>query len=266
MNADIRQKFVVGNWKMHTTAVQARQLAQGVIDSVGSDDHLTVIVCSPFPYLAMVADILKCSQVALGAQNMYPEAEGAFTGEVSPTMSLDIGCSYVILGHSERRHTLGESDRFINQKVVCALAAGLNVILCVGETLEERTSQRTERALDRQLSCGLTGIPAEALLRLGIAYEPVWAIGNDEHHATAEQAQEAHLLIRRKLAQIYGEAWATRITVQYGGSVVPANAAAFLAESEIDGVLIGGASLNAREFLQIITAAKCAPRAVMLPA
>jgi triosephosphate isomerase len=141
MKTHIRQKFVGGNWKMHTTAFEAEQLAKGVIDGLAPTDHVTVILCPPFPYLALVGDMLKGSNVVLGAQNMYPETEGAFTGEVSPTMLLDLGCTYVILGHSERRHKLGESDEFINRKVACALAAGLEVILCVGETLEQRKSR-----------------------------------------------------------------------------------------------------------------------------
>ena len=255
MKTHIRQKFIVGNWKMHTTAFEAEQLAKGVTDGLGSADHVTVILCPPFPYLALVGDMLKGSRVALGAQNMYPEAEGAFTGEVSPTMLLDLGCRYVILGHSERRHKLGESDRFINQKVVCALTAGLNVILCVGETLEQRNSKQTEAVLDRQLSTGLAAVPADLLPHLSIAYEPVWAIGNDEHHATPKQAHDAHLLIRRKLSEICGETWAHKMTVQYGGSVEPNNSAAFLGQPGIDGVLIGGASLKADEFLAITKAA-----------
>jgi triosephosphate isomerase len=163
MKTHIREKFIVGNWKMHTTAFEAAHLTKGIIDGLAGADHVTVILCPPFPYLALVGDMLKGSQVVLGAQNMYPQAEGAFTGEVSPTMLLDLGCKYVILGHSERRHKLGESDRFINQKVMSALAAGLNVILCVGETLEQRNSKQTEAVLDRQLSTGLAGVPGEAL-------------------------------------------------------------------------------------------------------
>jgi triosephosphate isomerase len=255
MKAHIRQKFIVGNWKMHTTALEAEQLARGVMDGLAVEDHVTVILCPPFPYLAGVGDMLKGSRIALGAQNMYPEAEGAFTGEVSPTMLLDLGCKYVILGHSERRHKLGESDRFINQKVVCALAAGLDVILCVGETLEQRNGKQTEAVLDRQLSTGLAGVAGEAFSHLSIAYEPVWAIGNDEHHATPTQAHDVHLLIRRKLSQLFGETWAQTMIVQYGGSVEPGNAAAFLGQAGIDGVLIGGASLKVDEFLAIAKAA-----------
>ena len=151
------------------------------------------------PIWPLSAEILKGSRVALGAQNLYPEKEGAFTGEVSPTMLLDLGCKYVILGHSERRHKLGESDTFINQKVRVALAAGLDVILCVGETLDEREADQTEAVLDRQLIQGLAGLPADTLTRLSIAYEPVWAIGSLGHHATPQQAQDAHAVIRAPL-------------------------------------------------------------------
>jgi triosephosphate isomerase len=266
MKTHIRQKFIVGNWKMHTTAFEAQQLAKCVVDGIGDVDHVTVILCPPFPYLALVGDMLKGSRVALGAQNMYPEAEGAFTGEVSPTMLLDLGCKYVILGHSERRHKLGESDAFINQKVKCALAAGLDVILCVGETLEQREAKQTETLLDSQLCEGLAGILPETLSHLSIAYEPVWAIGNAEHHATPQQARDVHLLIRRKLSQICGETWAQKLTIHYGGSVEPENAAAFLGQHGVDGVLIGGASLKAEEFLAIVNAGIIETQAEMQPA
>jgi len=154
----MRQKFVVGNWKMHTTAVEAGQLAKAVVDGVGVEDRIAVVICPPFPYLAHVGEIVKGSRIALGAQNLFPEKDGAFTGEVSPGMLVDVGCKYVILGHSERRHKLGESDAFINQKVAVALGAGLDVILCVGETLDQRKANPTEALLDRHLTRGLAGI------------------------------------------------------------------------------------------------------------
>ena len=201
----MRKKFIVGNWKMYTTTAAAKRLATAVVDGVGTEDRVSVAVCPPFPYLALVGEILKGSRVALGAQNLYPEKEGAFTGEVSPTMLLDIGCKYVILGHSERRHKLGESDTFINQKVRVALAAGLDVIFCVGETLEQREADQTEAVLDRQLIQGLAGLSADTLTRLTIAYEPVWAIGSLGHHATPQQAEEAHALIRRRFGRMFDE-------------------------------------------------------------
>jgi triosephosphate isomerase len=252
---DMRQKFVVGNWKMHTTAAEARRLATAIVDGVGYEDSVSVAICPPFPYLALVGEILKGSRVALGAQNLYPEKEGAFTGEVSPTMILDLGCKYVILGHSERRHKLGESDTFINQKVRVALAAGLNVIFCVGETLDQREASQTEAVLDRQLIQGLADLSADTLTRLSIAYEPVWAIGGQGHHATPQQAQEAHAVIRRRLGQMFGEKSAQTLAIQYGGSVKPDNAAALLSRNGVDGALIGGASLNAEQFLAIVRAA-----------
>jgi triosephosphate isomerase len=251
-----RRKVVVGNWKMHKTAAEATQLSSGIVDGLGIEDGVSVILCPPFPYLALVSEILKGSSIALGAQNMYPENEGAFTGEVSPTMLLDLGCKYVIVGHSERRHKLGESDAFINQKVRFALAAGLSVILCVGETLEQRKAKQTKVLLDRQLNLGLADVPADALSRISIAYEPVWAIGNADHHATPQQAEEAHAELRHCFGQIFGENASEAVTIQYGGSVKPENAAAFFVRHGVDGALIGGASLKADQFLAVIRAAK----------
>jgi triosephosphate isomerase len=250
----MRQKFIAANWKMHTTAAEAKRLAKAVVDGLGIEDRVTVAICPPFPYLAIVGEILKGSSVALGAQNLYPEKEGAFTGEVSPTMLLDLGCKYVILGHSERRHKLGESDAFINQKVRVALAARLDVIFCLGETLDQRETDETETVLDRQLVQGLAGVSADTLGRLTIAYEPVWAIGRPGHGATPQQAQEAHALIRRRLGQMFGEKSARTLVIQYGGSVKPDNAVALLSRPGVDGALIGGASLHAEQFLAIIRA------------
>jgi len=248
----MRQKFVVGNWKMHTTAAEAGQLARAVVEGVGAEDRIAVVICPPFPYLAHVGEIVNGSRVALGAQNLYPEKEGAFTGEVSPRMLVDVGCKYVILGHSERRHKLGESDAFINQKVRIALDAGLDVILCVGETLDQRKANQTEALLDRQLAQGLAGILTDTLSRLSIAYEPVWAIGNPSHHATPEQAQDAHQFIRRRGGCIFDDKSAQALAIQYGGSVKPDNAASFFSQPDVDGALIGGASLNADQFVAII--------------
>lgn len=254
------QKLVVGNWKMYTTAAEARRLAKAIVDGMGMDDRVAVAICPPFPYLALVGEILKGSRVALGAQNLYPEKAGAFTGEVSPTMLLDLGCKYVILGHSERRHKLGESDTFIDQKVRVALAAGLDVILCVGETQDQRAANQTEAVLDRQISQGLAGLSAESLTHLSVAYEPVWAIGNLAHHATPQQAQDAHADIRCRFAQIFGEKSAQALVIQYGGSVKPENAAALLSEFGVDGALVGGASLHPDQFLAIVRAGNVAAR------
>ena len=248
-----RQKFIAGNWKMFTTAATARQLAAAVARGVAGSP-VRVAVCPPFPYLAAVAEAVGGSPVELGAQNLYPEKEGAFTGEVSPAMLLDVGCRHVILGHSERRHVLGETDAFINRKVLAALAAGLRVILCVGETLAEREGDRTESVLDTQLTGGLAGLSAENLADVVIAYEPVWAIGTGKN-ATPEQAQQAHAFIRGRIGQRFGEERASALPIQYGGSVKPDNAASLLGQPDVDGALVGGASLKADQFLAIVGAA-----------
>lgn len=262
MKPDVREKFIAGNWKMYTTTADARHLARSIVDGLGMEHRVSVAVCPPFPYLALVGEILKGSCVALGAQNLYPEKEGAFTGEVSPSMLLDLGCKYVILGHSERRHELGESDEFINKKVRVALAVGLSVILCVGETLDQRESRQTEAVLDRQVIQGLADVPVSTLPRLSLAYEPVWAIGSTGHGATPSQAQDAHVSIRHRFAQLFGEGSARALLIQYGGSVKPENAAAVLLQPDVDGALIGGASLIADQFLAIVRAGISEPQTV----
>jgi triosephosphate isomerase len=250
----MRKKFIAGNWKMFTTASSATALARAVAQGVGSEDRVSVAVCPPFPYLERVREALRGSNVALGAQNLYPEREGAFTGEVSPGMLSDVGCKYVILGHSERRHKLGETDEFINRKVLAALKAGLQVIVCVGETLAEREAGKMEEVVTSQLTGGLAQIAREMMSRLSIAYEPVWAIGTGRN-ATREQAQLAHAFIRRQIAdQVSGEV-AAALVIQYGGSVKADNAASLMSQPDVDGALVGGASLKADEFLAIVRAA-----------
>jgi triosephosphate isomerase (TIM) len=249
----MRTKFIAGNWKMYTNSATALELAAAVVKGVGNESRVRVAVCPPFPYLAAVAVALRGSVIALGAQNVYPEKEGAFTGEVSPAMLLDVGCKYVILGHSERRHVMGESDAFINRKIHVALKAGLQVIFCVGETLQQRQASETEKVLDQQLTAGLAGLDREALARLVVAYEPVWAIGTGLN-ATPEQAQQAHRFLRTRAALLFGEAAADNLTIQYGGSVKPDNAGTLLAQPDVDGALVGGASLKAEQFLAIIQA------------
>ncbi|HEV2946379.1 MAG TPA: triose-phosphate isomerase [Gemmataceae bacterium] len=250
----MRKRIVVGNWKMYTTSASAVALASEIVQGLGAEDRVTVAVCPPFPYLSFVSKVLQGSKVGLGAQNMYPEKEGAFTGEVSPAMLLDLGCRYVILGHSERRHKLGESDDFIRQKVRVALASGLHVILCVGETLEEREANQTEAVLDRQLTSGLAGLPTEAAQALILAYEPVWAIGTGRN-AAPEQAQEAHAFIRQRISRVASEELARTVPIQYGGSVKPENARSLMTQPDVDGALVGGASLKAGQFLEIVRAA-----------
>lgn len=248
----MRRKFVIGNWKMYTTALEARELAQSIVDGIKIDGNVSVVLCPPFPYLGIVGEVLKGSSIALGAQNLFPERDGAFTGEVSPTMLIDLSCKYVILGHSERRQKLGESDTFINQKVLAALDVGLNVIFCVGETLEQRSAKSTERIIDQQLINGLAGVTADLLTNLCIAYEPVWAIGDGGHQATPQQVQDEHVGIRGRFRQEYGEQAAHALSILYGGSVSPENAASLFSRHGIDGVLIGADSLNAELFLAII--------------
>jgi triosephosphate isomerase len=254
MRTPFRQRFIAANWKMHTTSSDAGKLARGVACGMATVDHVDVAICPPFPYLPLVGEILRDSPIALGAQNLYPADEGALTGEVSPRMLLDLGCKYVILGHSERRRIFGESDTFINQKVQFALHSGLDVILCVGETLDQRRANQTEAVLGRQLVVGLADLSEHSLNRLTIAYEPIWAIGETGHAATPEQAQDAHVVIRRRFDQLFGEEPAERLRIQYGGSVKPDSAQALLEQPDIDGALIGGASLLADEFLAIIRA------------
>jgi triosephosphate isomerase len=250
-----RPKFIAGNWKMYTTRAAAQELAAAVAKGVPAGTATRVAVCPPFPWLTAVAEVLTNSPVALGAQNCHYESEGAFTGEVSPQMLLDAGCGYVIVGHSERRHGLGESDGLLNKKARAALAAGLAVIFCVGELLDEREAGRTEGVLDAQLTNGLAGIPAEQMGKLVIAYEPVWAIGTGRV-ATTDQAQQAHAFIRKKIAGLFGENVAGSLLIQYGGSVKPDNASGLLSQPDVDGALVGGASLNADSFLAIVAAAE----------
>lgn len=249
----MRKKFVAGNWKMFTTQAVAKKLAQDVVTSLGSNNQVDVAICPPFPYLDTVAQVIKGTQVSLGAQNCYHENEAAFTGEVSPAMLVDIGCKYVILGHSERRHKLGECDILINKKVHAALKAGLKVILCLGETIEERQANKTDAILQTQLEGSLAGLNSACLDSITLAYEPVWAIGTGLN-ATPQQAQEAHAFIRNWVSKAHCATTAQKLRIQYGGSMKPDNAASLLSQPDVDGGLIGGASLKADQFLAIVQA------------
>jgi triosephosphate isomerase len=251
----MRQKFIAGNWKMFTDAASGCRLAADVVRGLGAEAGVRVAVCPPFPYLIPVGEVLRGSPVALGAQDCYCEQEGAFTGEVSPAMLVDVGCRHVILGHSERRHKLGEDDALINRKVRAALSAGLEVILCLGETRAERQANHTEAVLATQLDAGLAGLDAAGMSRVVLAYEPVWAIGTGQH-ATPEQAEQAHAFIRRRIAGHFGDAVAANLIIQYGGSAKPENVAGLLAEPDVDGGRVGGASLHAEQFLAIVRAAR----------
>ena len=250
----MRKKIIVGNWKMFTNSATAQRLARAIVDGVGSQTQATVAICPPFPYLQLVAEVLRGRRVDLGAQNLYPLPEGAFTGEVSATMLRDVGCAYVIVGHSERRHKLGETNAFIQQKIAAGLDAGLRVILCLGETLAQREANETEAVLRTQLCEGLKGIATSAAARLILAYEPVWAIGTGRN-ATPQQAQQAHAFIRGEIKDMWGEEPARELPLQYGGSVKPDNALSLLTQPDVDGALVGGASLDAVQFLAIVKAA-----------
>jgi len=248
-----RKRFIAGNWKMNTNRRTAVELARAVAAGAGAQDQVDVAVCPPAVYLTEVGQALAGSQVALGAQNAYFENEGAFTGELSAAMLKDVGCRYVILGHSERRHLLGESDEVINRKVLKALSDALEAIFCVGELLQQRQSGQTIEVVQRQVRVGLEGVSRSAMDKVTVAYEPVWAIGTGVV-ATPDQAQEVHAMIRQLLARLYDPHLAQSVRIQYGGSVKASNAADLLAQPDIDGALVGGASLKASEFLGIIQA------------
>ena len=248
----MRKLFIAGNWKMNTTENEAVELANAIAAGAPRDG-VDLAVCPPFVYLAAVANAARGSSVAVGAQNMYFAPKGAFTGEISAAMLKDVGCSYVIVGHSERRHVFGESDDLIASKVKVALAAGLDPILCVGETLEEREAGNTMSVVERQIRSGLADIGADEAKHITIAYEPVWAIGTGKT-ATPEQAQEVHAAIRALIADICGNEVANGTRIQYGGSVKPENASEILQKPDVDGALVGGASLNADSFLAIARA------------
>lgn len=252
-----RRKFVAGNWKMHLDRAGAVRLAMEVHATCGGKNAAAqVAVCPPFVYLEAVGAALRAagSSVALGAQDCYHEKLGAFTGEVSPQMLRDIGCSIVILGHSERRHVIGETDELIAKKTKAALDAGLHVILCVGETLAQREAGQTDAVNERQTKASLAGLSAGELANVTIAYEPVWAIGTGKT-AKPSDAQDAHQKIRAVVAAMHGGAVAGAMRIQYGGSVKPDNAAELFKQPDIDGGLIGGAALKAADFTAIVRAA-----------
>jgi triosephosphate isomerase len=250
-----RRKIVAGNWKMNLDRRQARDLTAAVVARRGEAPAVELVLCPPSAYLETVAAGLAAAgaSVGLGGQNAHDKPSGAFTGEVSPAMLVDLGCRYVILGHSERRTLCGETDAAVNAKTKAALAAGLTPIVCVGETLEEREAGRTDSVVTAQVSGSLAGIPAADLEKLVVAYEPVWAIGTGKV-ATPQQAQEVHALIRRLLTGLASPAVAGAVRIQYGGSVKPDNAADLAAQPDIDGALVGGASLKADDFLGIARA------------
>ena len=249
-----RKPIVAGNWKMNKTSDEAEALAKSVVDAVSGVDEVDVVICPTFTALERVAGVVKGTSVGLGAQNVYWEAEGAFTGEISTAMLLTCGCTHVILGHSERRQFFGETDETVNRRVKAALAAALSPIVCVGETQQERESGVTDDVVRGQVTGSLAGLSPEEVGKLVIAYEPVWAIGTGLT-ATPEQAEEVHALIRSVLADGFGQDTADAVRIQYGGSVKPDNAAILFSQPNIDGGLIGGAALDAESFASVVKGA-----------
>ncbi len=252
----MRKPFVAGNWKMNTDSQSSVALARGVADgSVESAGrNVDVAVCPPFVFLQSVARAVSSSSVAVGAQDVYFEKKGAFTGEISASMLKEIGCTYALCGHSERRHVIGETDELVNKKVAAAIAGGLLPILCVGELQSEREAGRTEEVVTRHVTKGLAGLSGAKVSAVTVAYEPVWAIGTGLT-ATPAQAQEVHAFIRKLLGELYDNETAEAMRILYGGSVKPDNAAELMSQPDVDGLLVGGASLKVEDFLGIIQAA-----------
>lgn len=251
----MRRPFIAGNWKMNLSRAEAADLAGALAKELAGDPEVDVAVCPPCCYLQTVSDATADSAVDVGAQNMYHEPKGAFTGEMSAAMAQDVGCRYVILGHSERRHILGETNADVNKKLVAALAAGLTPIVCLGELLKEREAGKTNDVVREQFDGSFAGLSGDDMSKCVIAYEPVWAIGTGKV-ATTDQAEEVHLELRKIMADKYNSEIAEKVRIQYGGSVKPENASDLLAQPNIDGALVGGASLKADSFLAIVKAAK----------
>ena len=249
-----RKKLIAGNWKMNKTPADGVALANDIVTAIGKMSDVDVVVCPPFTALESVGKTLEGSNVKLGAQNMHFEASGAFTGQVSAPMLRAIFTTHVILGHSECRTIFGETDELVNKKVLAALKNQLRPIFCVGETLAERESGSTLKVVQTQVERGLEGVSKDLAASVIVAYEPVWAIGTGKV-ATTEQAQEVHAFIRGLLAKLFTETVAQRMRILYGGSMKPANAPELLAQKDIDGGLIGGASLESRSFVELVTAA-----------
>ncbi len=254
---NLRKKLIAGNWKMNKTPADGAALVAELVATVGKLTDVDIVVCPPFVALESVGRALEGSTVKLGAQNLHPEASGAFTGEISAPMLRALFTTHVILGHSERRSLFGETDAFINLKVLAAMKNQLRPIFCVGESLAEREAGATLKVVQTQLEAGLEGVSKEQAAGLIVAYEPVWAIGTGKV-ATTDQAQEVHAFIRGLLTNLFTEPVAQRIRILYGGSMKPANAPELLAQKDIDGGLIGGASLEARSFVELVKAAVAA--------
>jgi triosephosphate isomerase len=250
-----RRMIVGGNWKMYKTPSEAVTAAKALKVRLINVERVDVVVCAPFTDLVPVSEIIKGSKIQLGGQNMHWEDQGAFTGEISAKMLKDSGCEYVIIGHSERRHIFGEKDEDINKKIRKALECGLRPIFCVGEKLEQRKNGLTQKVIEEQVKSGLAEVSLSDASELVVAYEPVWAIGTGEN-ATPAQAEEVQGFIRKLLMEIYSKELAEEIRIQYGGSVKPANAEELLSQENVDGALVGGASLDVDSFTAIIKIAE----------
>ncbi len=252
----MRKPFVAGNWKMNSDSLSsvslAKTVANGVMELAG--ERVDVAVIPPFVYISAVVGTLSTTHIAVGAQDVYFEREGAFTGEISSSMLKDIGCSYVLCGHSERRHIIKEDDELVNKKVSAAISGGLLPILCVGELIGQRKAGETEQVVSNQLRKGLEGLSAEKFSAVTLAYEPVWAIGTGLT-ATPQQAQQVQSMMRKLLADMFDGQLADEIRILYGGSVKPDNASELMSQLDVDGLLVGGASLKAEDFIAIIKTA-----------
>jgi triosephosphate isomerase len=247
----MRIPMIAGNWKLHKTLDEATALVNELIPAVADNDKVEIVVAPVYTALSKVAEVIAGSNIKLAAQNCYPEPHGAFTGEVSAPLLLDVGCRYVIIGHSERRQLFGETDESVNSKLHAATEAGLGVILCIGETLEEREGDRMLDVLRRQVRFALRNLGTAQMANLVIAYEPVWAIGTGVT-ASNEQAQEAHAFIRALVSELYDRETADAMRILYGGSVKPGNVDGLMTQPDVDGALVGGASLQAEDFARII--------------
>jgi triosephosphate isomerase len=247
----MRKPIIAGNWKMYKTIPEAQQLVRDVTRELGDFTAVEVVFGPPFTVLGVVKELLRGTPFGLAAQDLYWKEEGAFTGEISSLMLKDVGCDYVIIGHSERREYFGETDATVNLKAKAALAAGLKPIICVGETLPQREAGETETLIKRQTEAALAGLAPAAIPQTVIAYEPIWAIGTGKS-STGADANQVIGLIRQTVAQMFGKAVADQLRIQYGGSVKPENIKEFLDQPEIDGALVGGASLKTESFVKIV--------------
>jgi triosephosphate isomerase len=250
----MRRPIVAGNWKMNLTIQEGQDLVGKLKASCDKMTAVEIVVCPVYTALSAISPLLSDSSIGLGAQDMFWEPQGAFTGEVSPIMLRDAGCRYVIIGHSERRRHFGETDETVKRKLASALKHQLRPVVCIGETLQERQAGQTLKVLERQLSGALVGFTSADAEKIVLAYEPVWAIGTGQN-ATPDQAQESHAFIRKWLVSHWGVETAARVRVQYGGSVTAENAAALMSQPDVDGALVGGASLKAEGFAAIVRAA-----------